>query len=58
MHNLKGTLSPAPLRWLSTAQTTLAKAPAIAQALILAFGIWLLFAAAQDGVAPFIYFQF
>ena len=47
-----------PLRWLEHTQTALAKAPAIAQALILAFGIWLFFAAAQDGVAPFIYFQF
>ena len=47
-----------PLRWLTNAQTILAKTSAIAQALILATGIWLLFAAAQDGVAPFIYFQF
>ncbi|MCG6904716.1 MAG: MBOAT family protein [Rhodobacter sp.] len=47
-----------PMRWLPATQSALARLPAPAQAGLLASGIWLMFAAAQDGVAPFIYFQF
>ncbi len=47
-----------PLRLLGTAENTLARLPAVAQAAILALGIWIMFATAQEGVAPFIYFQF
>jgi len=51
-------LSWLPLRWLGNAETMLARVPATAQATVLATGIWILFATAQEGVAPFIYFQF
>jgi len=47
-----------PLRWRDGAETALQRVPAAAQAAILATGTLLLFAVAQDGVAPFIYFQF
>ncbi|MCP3971058.1 MAG: MBOAT family protein [Rhodobacteraceae bacterium] len=47
-----------PLSLLSTAEIALARLPASLQAAVLAVGIWLMFAAAQEGVAPFIYFQF
>jgi len=51
-------LSWLPLRWLSDAEFALSHLPATVQASILALGIWILFATAQEGVAPFIYFQF
>jgi len=47
-----------PLRWFGAAETLVARLPAIVQAGLLASGIWLMFAIAQEGVAPFIYFQF
>jgi len=47
-----------PPSWTIKAEAMLERMPATIQALILAFGIWLMFAAAQEGVAPFIYFQF
>ena len=47
-----------PLRWRDGAETALQRVPAAAQAAILATGTLLLFAVAQEGVAPFIYFQF
>lgn len=47
-----------PHKWLDTATGALSRAPAIFQALILSLGVWLMFAAGQEGVAPFIYFQF
>ncbi|MYG27098.1 MAG: MBOAT family protein [Boseongicola sp. SB0677_bin_26] len=47
-----------PLRWLDAGVAALGRAPAVLQATVLASGTWLCFAAAQEGVAPFIYFQF
>ncbi len=47
-----------PLLWRDRARMLLARLPAEAQAAVLAVGIWLMFATAQEGVAPFIYFQF
>jgi len=47
-----------PMHWLARSQAILSHAPASLQAVILAIGVWVMFAAAQDGVAPFIYFQF
>ena len=47
-----------PLAWLGTAETLVARLPAAAQASLLSLGIWVMFAIAQEGVAPFIYFQF
>ncbi|MEO0676014.1 MAG: MBOAT family O-acyltransferase [Pseudomonadota bacterium] len=47
-----------PERGLSGAVGLLARLPAIAQALVLIAGVWLCFATAQEGMAPFIYFQF
>ncbi len=47
-----------PLTWRARAEIALARLGPELQALILALGIWAMFAAAQEGVAPFIYFQF
>ncbi|GGL63640.1 MBOAT family O-acyltransferase [Wenxinia marina] len=47
-----------PLAMRDVAEGALMRVPAVGQALILAAGTILLFATAQDGVAPFIYFQF
>lgn len=47
-----------PRRWASAGTAALGRLAAIPQALILALGTLLLFAAAQEGTAPFIYFQF
>jgi D-alanyl-lipoteichoic acid acyltransferase DltB (MBOAT superfamily) len=47
-----------PPGWSAQATTTLGRAPATLQALLLAAGIVFCFAMSQDGVAPFIYFQF
>ncbi|MEM7441432.1 MAG: MBOAT family O-acyltransferase [Pseudomonadota bacterium] len=47
-----------PLSWRDGSVRTLSKAPVILQAGLLALGTWLCFAVAQEGVAPFIYFQF
>ncbi|QQA44475.1 MBOAT family O-acyltransferase [Pelagovum pacificum] len=47
-----------PLRWRDGAERALIAAPAAFQALVLSVGVLLCFAVAQDGVAPFIYFQF
>jgi D-alanyl-lipoteichoic acid acyltransferase DltB (MBOAT superfamily) len=47
-----------PLGWLGHAEVALTRLSATAQAAVLSLGVWLLFASAQDGVAPFIYFQF
>lgn len=47
-----------PMHWLGRSQAILSHAPTSLQAVILAIGVWVMFAAAQDGVAPFIYFQF
>ncbi|GIT89704.1 alginate O-acetyltransferase [Jannaschia pagri] len=47
-----------PERGLLLAQTSLARLPTIVQALVLIVGVWTCFATAQEGMAPFIYFQF
>jgi D-alanyl-lipoteichoic acid acyltransferase DltB (MBOAT superfamily) len=47
-----------PLAWRDRARMLLARLPAEAQAAVLTLGVWLMFATAQEGVAPFIYFQF
>ncbi len=47
-----------PLSWRDRATMTLARLGPEIQALILGIGIFTLFATAQEGVAPFIYFQF
>lgn len=47
-----------PPAWRDRAELMLARGPAAVQALVLAAGTVLCFALAQDGVAPFIYFQF
>lgn len=47
-----------PQRWLGRVELGLSHLPATLQALVLAGGTWFLFACAQEGVAPFIYFQF
>lgn len=47
-----------PQRWLGRIELGLSHLPAMMQALVLALGVWFLFASAQEGVAPFIYFQF
>ncbi len=47
-----------PLSWRDLIQSALSRCPPELQAAILGLGIWMMFATAQDGVAPFIYFQF
>jgi len=47
-----------PLAWRRPAVGLLARAPSPVQAAVLAAGTLAAFAAAQEGVAPFIYFQF
>lgn len=47
-----------PLRWRDRVEGGVQRMPATLQAAVLACGVILCFAAAQDGVAPFIYFQF
>ncbi|MEM6324521.1 MAG: MBOAT family O-acyltransferase [Pseudomonadota bacterium] len=47
-----------PIVWRDAAQRGLARLGPEIQALILSLGIFAMFATAQDGVAPFIYFQF
>ncbi|SHI33224.1 MBOAT family O-acyltransferase [Wenxinia saemankumensis] len=47
-----------PMRWRDRVEGGVIRLPAWAQAALLAAGTVTLFAAAQDGVAPFIYFQF
>ena len=47
-----------PLRWRGGVQSVLVSLGPVAQAAVLAAGTVLIFALAQDGVAPFIYFQF
>ena len=47
-----------PLRWRDGAERVVQGMPAALQAMVLAVGVVLCFAVAQDGVAPFIYFQF
>lgn len=47
-----------PMRWRDGAEARLIGWPAALQAICLAGGTLLCFALAQDGVAPFIYFQF
>lgn len=47
-----------PLTWRDIVEAFVARQCAAAQAAVLAVGTVLCFAAAQDGVAPFIYFQF
>ncbi|MDF0595530.1 MBOAT family O-acyltransferase [Psychromarinibacter halotolerans] len=47
-----------PLAWRDRATMVLARLAPELQALILGIGIFALFATAQEGVAPFIYFQF
>ncbi|SLN18475.1 MBOAT family O-acyltransferase [Roseisalinus antarcticus] len=47
-----------PLAWRDRTERGVAAIPAAGQALLLAAGTLLCFALAQDGTAPFIYFQF
>ena len=47
-----------PLRWRDGAERAVQAIPAVLQAMVLAVGVVFCFALAQDGVAPFIYFQF
>jgi len=47
-----------PLGWRDLLQRGLSRVPPEAQAAILALATWTMFATAQEGVAPFIYFQF
>jgi len=47
-----------PLAWRNAAQAGLSRVGPMGQALVLGLGVWGLFAVTQDGVAPFIYFQF
>ncbi|MCC6303771.1 MAG: MBOAT family protein [Rhodobacteraceae bacterium] len=47
-----------PLAWRRPLVVALAAAPSALQAGVLALGTLVVFAAAQEGVAPFIYFQF
>ena len=47
-----------PLGWRDRLGQGLIALPAMAQAAVLAAGTLFFFAMAQDGVAPFIYFQF
>ncbi len=47
-----------PLRWRDATEAAMSRAPGAIQALVLAAGTVVLFATAQDGIAPFIYFQF
>jgi alginate O-acetyltransferase complex protein AlgI len=47
-----------PLAWRDGARAALARRGPAVQAVVLGLGVWVLFAVTQDGVAPFIYFQF
>ncbi|WP_172298731.1 MBOAT family protein [Pseudoruegeria sp. HB172150] len=47
-----------PLALRDRAEMLIARLAPELQAAILAIGVWIMFATAQDGVAPFIYFQF
>jgi len=47
-----------PLAWRDSARAALARCGPAVQAGVLGLGVWVLFAVTQDGVAPFIYFQF
>ena len=47
-----------PLGWRDRAEARVVALPAAVQAMVLAAGTLFCFALAQDGVAPFIYFQF
>ncbi|MBL4811744.1 MAG: MBOAT family protein [Rhodobacteraceae bacterium] len=47
-----------PVRWRLSAEQRLGAMPTFIQAALLALGTVLLFGLAQDGTAPFIYFQF
>lgn len=47
-----------PLAWRQGAIASLSRAPAVAQAGLLAAGTLAIFALSQEGTAPFIYFQF
>ena len=47
-----------PLAWRDRARGWLAGFGPVGQATVLGLGVWLLFAVTQEGVAPFIYFQF
>jgi len=47
-----------PLAWRDGARDGLARLGPVLQAAVLGLGVWVLFAATQEGVAPFIYFQF
>lgn len=47
-----------PLVWRDLAEAGVARLGPVLQAAILSIGVFAMFATAQDGVAPFIYFQF
>ena len=47
-----------PLAWRDGARDALAGFGPVLQAMVLGLGVWVLFAVTQEGVAPFIYFQF
>jgi len=47
-----------PDSWMAKIQNVFKMAPLVGKALILAFVYWLVFATAQEGPQPFIYFQF
>ncbi|MCB1357019.1 MAG: MBOAT family protein [Maritimibacter sp.] len=47
-----------PLGWRDGVQAGLARLGPVVQATVLGLAVWFLFAVTQDGVAPFIYFQF
>ncbi len=47
-----------PLGWRDALERVLARRGPALQASVLGLGVWLLFAVTQEGVAPFIYFQF
>ena len=51
-------MNAAPTAWLGRTEAGLARLPATIQAALLAAVTLTLFAAAQEGTAPFIYFQF
>ncbi|UYW01378.1 MBOAT family protein [Flavobacterium agricola] len=47
-----------PTAWLQKIQAVFIQAPLVGKAIILALVYWLVFATAQEGPQPFIYFQF
>lgn len=51
-------LNAAPLSWHDTAIRGISRLGPMTQATALSFGVFFLFALAQEGTAPFIYFQF